>query len=298
MLLRAPAACWTVDPEDPRAPPADVWEAMSPAERRRVVDSLPSELPVSEALPPEGDAHFNAKVGARDVLGGYFARTGRRVYVASELPVYYPGEKMFAPDVIAVLDVEVRERQKWTVLDEGKGLDFAFEVVVSGNRRKDLEENVQRYAQLGIAEYFVFDRAYLRLRGYRLPAPGARAYQPVLAQAGMYSSHVLGLDLRVEGTRLRFYHASAPIPDANELIQSLQRMVDDVEQRMTAAEERAAEEAQLRAEEAQLRAEAEQKLAETERRLADVERRLAEASAEVERLRAGRTRTGKRPRAK
>jgi hypothetical protein len=276
MSVRAPAALWIVDPEDPRAPPADIWEKMSPAERRRVVDSLPSELSSEAMPPPEGDAHFNAKVGARHVLGGFFARTGRRVYVASELPVYYPGEKMFAPDVIAVLDVEVRERQKWTVLDEGKGVDFALEVIVSGNRRKDLEVNVERYARLGIPEYFVFDRGRLAVRGYRLPPSGPRVYKPILAQGGMYSSHVLGLDLRVEGTRLRFYHGNAVLLDAEEVIGSLQRMVDDVEERMLAAEKRAEEEARLREEEARLREEAEQK--------------LAEARAEIERLKATRER--------
>lgn len=318
MVMRAPAPLWVVDPNDPRAPPDDIWDAMSPEERRRVVESLPSEFPVSEALPPEGDAHFNAKVGARDVLGSYFARTGRRVYLASELPVYYPGEPLFAPDVMAVLDVELRERQNWTVRDEGKGLDFALEVIVSGNRRKDLEGNVERYARLGIPEYFVFDRGRLQLRGYRLPASGARTYQPILAQGGMYSSHVLGLDLRIEGTRLRFYHASAPLPDASELVRSLERMVDDVEQRMLAAEERAAEEARLRAdaerrlaEEAQLRTEAERQRTEAERRLAEearlrteetrlrteAERQLAEARAKIEQLEAERQTSGHRPRA-
>jgi Uma2 family endonuclease len=274
MTMRAPTPLWTVDPDDPRAPPDDVWDAMTPEERKRVVDSLPSEFPVSEAQPPEGDFHWTAKVSAREVLDGYFARTGRRVYVGSELPVYYPGERMFAPDVLAVLDVDVHQRQTWVVRDEGKGLDLAMEIIVSGKRKKDLEHNVQRYARLGIREYFVFDRGRLRLTGYRLPDPGARAYQPILPQMGFYASHVLGLDLRIEGTRLRFHHASAPLPEANELITTLGRMVDDVEQRLQAAEERAAEEARLREEADLARAEA--------------ERRLAEALAEIERLKAER----------
>jgi hypothetical protein len=143
---RIPASVWTVDPEDPRAPPEEVWDALSPAERKHIIDSLPSEFPYSDAQPPEGDAHFKAKTSTRDVLDGFFARVGRRVYVACELPVYYPGERHFAPDVLAVVDVATHEREKWIVKDEGKGLDLAIEVLVSGRRRKDLEENVERYA--------------------------------------------------------------------------------------------------------------------------------------------------------
>lgn len=263
---------WAIDADDPRAPPEDVWNALSPAERRRIVDSLPSEFPISEANPPEGDPHFNAKVGVRRVLGDHFARMGRLVYLACELPVYYPGERMFAPDVMAVLDVETHERQKWVVTDEGKGLDLALEVLVSGRRKKDLVDNVEGYARLGISEYFVLDRGRLRLEGYRLPSPGARIYQPIIPQGGRYASRVLGLDLRIEGTKLRFYQGLSPVLEANEIIASLERMMDDVEARTRAAEERREEEARLREEEARLREEA--------------ERERDEARAEIERLKA------------
>jgi hypothetical protein len=303
--MAAPA--WVIDPEDPRAPPMDVWAALSPAERRRIVSSLPSEFPVSEANPPEGDPHFNAKAGVKGVLGDHFARMGRRVYLACELPVYYPGERMFAPDVLAVLDVETHERHKWMVADEGKGLDLALEVLVSGDRRKDLEQNVERYASLGIPEYFVLDRGRLRLFGYRLPSPEARIYQPVVPQGGRFASRVLGLDLRLEGTKLRFYQGFSAVPEAGEIIESLERMMDDVEARARAAEERAEEEAKLREEEARLRVEEmrqrlkEVKLREEEARLraeearlraeearlrAEAERERDEARAEIARLKA------------
>ena len=47
MVMRAPASArlWVVDPDDPRAPPDEIWEAMSPEERQRVVDSLPGKTP-------------------------------------------------------------------------------------------------------------------------------------------------------------------------------------------------------------------------------------------------------------
>jgi Uma2 family endonuclease len=274
-VQRAPHG-WVIDPDDPRAPPQEIWDRMTPAERQRVLDELPSELDISEASPPEGDFHFEAKTTTKDVLGGYFQRTGRRVYVAAELPVYYPGQPVFAPDVFAVLDVEPRKRASWSVSAEGKGLDFALEIIWSGRKKKDLEDNVATYAALGISEYVVFDRKHLRLRGYRLPPPpGGGRYQPLVPQAGRLASGVLGLDLALDGEKLRFYHGLAPLPDSAELIERLGSMVNDIQARM--------DEAERRAEEAERRAE------ENERRAEEAEAKLAEALAEIERLKRERT---------
>ena len=45
----------------------------------------------------------------------------RRVCLACELPTNYPGERMFAPDIFAVVDVERRERERWVVGEEARG---------------------------------------------------------------------------------------------------------------------------------------------------------------------------------
>lgn len=42
---------------------------------------------------------------------------------------------------------------------------------------------------------------------------------------------MLGLDLAVEGGRVRFFSGSAPLPDAEELIVRLGTMLDDLVQR-------------------------------------------------------------------
>lgn len=282
-----PAEPYRIDPDDPRAPPQEVWERLSAEERARIVDRLPSEFPVSEAMPPEGDPHFDAKVRAREVLDGFFARIGRKVYLGSELPVYYPGESMFSPDLIAVMDVETHSRMRWVVSAEGKGVELALEIHVAGERRKDLERNVERFARLGIREYFLFDRGRLRLMGWRLDEE-RRVYRPIVPQHAFYTSEVLGLQLQLEGERLRFYVGGAVLPEAEELISTLERMVQ-------AAEEHRSEEARLREEEARLREEevhrreqAEQRLAEEERRREQAERKLSEALAELERLRGSR----------
>lgn len=254
-------APWVVDGADPRAPPADVWERMSPQERAAVVESLPSEFEPSETAPPEGDRHWNPQVSARKTLERYFSRAGRRVYVGADLPIYYPGESMFATDVFAVLDVEPHERDRWVVSDEGKGLDFALEIHVAGHRKKDHVRNVEWFARLGIPEYFVFDRNRLRLTAFRLRGG---TYEPLVPQRGRYPSRVLGLDLAIVESRLRFFQGDAALPDADDLIDQLERLVEQ---------------------EARRREESERQREESERQREETSARLEAALAEIERLR-------------
>jgi len=239
---------WALDPLDPRAPSIEIWDKMSADERAHVCASLPSEVP--RTAPPEGDRHRLPKTRAIEALDEFFRRTGRSVYLSSELPVYYPSEGMFAPDVIAVLDVEPHERDRWVVAHEGKGIDLAIEVTLGGDAKKDLEHNVERYARLGIPEYFVLDARSMRLSGYRLDGP---RYQPIMPQAGRWASRVLGLDFALEGGRIRFFHGSAPLLEAAELVGRLETMMDDLVRRKEEAE-RGKEEAERAKEEAERRA--------------------------------------------
>ncbi len=274
-MMQLVDAAYRFDPADPRSPSQEQWDLMSADVRARVVAMLPAEVPW-ELQPPEGDPHWEAKATTRTTLDDFFGRTGRRIYISSELAVFYPNEARFSPDILAVRDVELRQRTKWTVVAEGKGLDLVIEVHFAGDKTKDYELNVERYARLGIAEYFIFDRGQLSLRGYRLPAASEgratkpRAYQPILPQGGLYASQVLGLELRVEGERLRFYAGTAPLLEANERIEKLGLTLDDVVARKEEAERRAT-------------AEAERATAEAER-ADDAEQRLAEALARIEQL--------------
>lgn len=261
------SAPYRVDPEDPRAPSEAEWAQLSEAERLRIASELPSELPRSE--PPEGDPHRIPKEQAIDALGEHFRRLGRRLYLSSELPVYYPKERVFAPDVIAVLDVEPHQRERWLVAAEGKGIDLAIEVVVSGDRRKDFEHNVERYARLGISEYFVFAPKEGRLLGFRLPeATGSAVYQPIVPQAGRWASQVLALDLAIEQGKIRFFSGSAAVEQSAEIIARLGHMVDQATERHEAlvreleSERQRADSATQRAESAVQRAESEAQRAE------------------------------------
>ncbi|GMV43181.1 MAG: hypothetical protein AMXMBFR64_48970 [Myxococcales bacterium] len=265
---------WVVDDDDPRAPTQEVWDRLTPEQRTAVLAMLPSEFPVSEAAPPEGDAHFEVKSTVRDVLRRYFRRGGSRIYVGCELPVYYPGERMFAPDIMVVTDVDPHPREHWTVSHEGKGLDLAMEILVHGRRAKDLRRNAVRYAALGIREYFVFDWGRRTLHARRLEAG---AYVTVAARGGSYHSDVLDMELAVVGERVRFYRLGAEVPEADELIGRLEAVADEL---LARAEEQARriEEESRRAEEESRRAEEESRRAEEESKRA--ESALAEAAQE------------------
>lgn len=203
---------------------------MTEAERHHVVDSLPSEFTLPDALPPEGDDHYRTTSQSRDTLHEWFTRRKRRVYVSGNIAVYYPGQRAFSPDVIAVRDVDPHPRSSWIVSAEGgKGLDFALEVIVSGERRKDLRDNVLRYAAPGIQEYFVFDFTRATLHAYFL-GDGTN-YQRALPQGGSFTSHVLGLQLSVEERRLRFSIDGAPILAPVEMVTKLSSLVDDATSR-------------------------------------------------------------------
>jgi Uma2 family endonuclease len=262
---------YVLDLESPQAPTRAQWDAMTPEERKRVVDALPTSLPI-HLNPPEGDIHRRAKERAFGALDDFFRRAGRRIYLSSELIVFYPGERSFVPDLIAVLDVEAHDRTRWVVDVEGKGLDFVLEVLVDADPRKDLELNVERYAALGIPEYFVFDRGRMRLHSYRLAAEG-RVYERIVPQLGRYPSRVLGLDLALVGERLRFFAGSAQLEDTDEMIARLGSMLDNV---MKQQDERERLEREL----AEERAGREQERAKRE----ELERAMALLIAENERL--------------
>lgn len=243
---------------------------MGPEERARVVESLPGEVTWDEMAMPEGDKHFQAKVSTLDVLKGYFGRQRRKVYLGAELPVYYPAERRFAPDVLAVLDVETHERDKWVVSHEGKGLHWVMEVHVGGDRKKDAVYNVERYARLGIPEYFIYDRSRQKLEAYRLMTPEARKYTRLEPKQGRYLSEVLGLEFEVLGEELRLWAGNALLLESAELLARTEEKLADAQRRAD--------------EESRRREEAERQREEAERRREEVERRLTELQAEMERL--------------
>ena len=171
------------------APDSETWRGMSAHQRLRFIAWVHAALEEQHDLMTEGRPHFRAKTKALDMLGRHFRRMGRKVYLASGLPVLYPGEPVVLPDLMAVLDVEDPgdddERTAWVVQDEGKGPDLVLEVHFLGDETKDFIRNVEDYSRLGIREYFIYDRRRQSLVGYRL-GPSANRYERVHVRFGSH----------------------------------------------------------------------------------------------------------------
>jgi Uma2 family endonuclease len=225
---------------DPRliVPSAERWLAMTPAERDREEARILGVLDEYREAMSEGTRHSRSKINAYKDLGDHFARAGRRVFLATELAVLYPGQPTIVPDLLAVMDATDpdRERESWRVVEEGRGIDLVLEFRNLGKKHKDLVDNVKDYARLGIAEYFSLDCRSKMLRGWRLASPGARTYAQMVPQGGVFPSQVLDLELGVADGRLRFFKNLAEIPTSEELVGRLQRMTDAYQDRVEAAE--------------------------------------------------------------
>ena len=274
-------------PARPRAPRQEVWDAMTAAERAAVVKALSGSIPAVEVA-SEGDVHFESKADTRSTLRKYFERAGRKVYVGAEIGVYYPDEERFVPDLLAVADVETHRRSSWVVSAEGRGVGWVMEILVAGDRRKDVVGNVRRYAALGVEEYFVFDHAHKVIRGWRQASPGVRTFVPVVAQGGWMSSRVLGLEIAALDGRVRMRQGTAELRTADEIIQWLEdradEMVEEADQRLAAAEEAVQMETARRidAEARATTAEVQVKAAEARAETAEVQVKAAEARAKVD----------------
>jgi Uma2 family endonuclease len=245
MVPPVPALTGPTSP-DPRSfpvgPSVEEWRAMTPEARERFLDEVNAALSDESLTMSEGRPHKRAKSRAVDMLGLHFKALGRVVYVAEDMSVVYPREPAFEPDVLAALDVPQPDddpRMSWVVADEGKGLDFVLEVLHRGDRQKDVVYNVERYARLGIPEYFLYDRQNQRILAHRLPAPGATRYERIVPQGGRYTSAVLGLDLAIQGGTLRFFHGMAELFGSDDLIRRLTGMVESLEAKAEQAEAQA-----------------------------------------------------------
>ena len=277
-----------IDPETgtPIFPSSEVWAGLDAGARAAVLEVVRQALAAtSDAAPGESTRHSTPARETINSLEHHFRRLRRGLFIAQGLAVCYPNEATFSPDVMAVLDVALGERDAWLVESEGRGLDFALEILVHGDRKKDLVTNVERYARLGIPEYFVFDVARAQLLGYRLPAQGTLRYHPIVPQYGRIPCETLGLELAVVAGRLRFFRGGAEVQGPVEEVEFLARMVEEREralrdeiERANAAEIRAEAEATRAAAEA-TRAEAEATRAEAETSRAEAEATRAEAEA-------------------
>lgn len=232
----------------------------------------------------DGQHHQRARNGFEGALKTHSATTGRPMFVGGLLAVYFPGERRVQPDVFVVPGAEEAPRDSWVVTKEGRAPEFALEILVLGHREKDLLDNVTRYAQLGIREYFLADLRQRRLRAWRLTDPAIRIYTPIVPQLGRFHSAVLGLDVKLEGDRVRLYYGNAPLLEPDEIAERLRDDLNDEQMRHQETQERAAEAelARQEAEAAKQAAEAAKHAAEAAKQAAEAAREEAEARARTE----------------
>jgi hypothetical protein len=161
------------------------------------------------------------------------------VYVAGDLFLYYEEgnpSAVVAPDVFVVMGASNHLRSSYMLWREPKAPDFVLEITSQSTRTQDQGTKRERYAALGVQEYFQYDptRDYLEppLQGFYLVG---NTYQPLPATTSsegtlVLRSDVLGLGLRLEEGTLRLYD-----PTTGQRLLSYQ----EAEQARQAAEERA-----------------------------------------------------------
>ena len=206
-------------------PTREQWDQMSKTEQIIKESEIIAALERESNMMGETTLHFDARASATEVLRRYFKHQGKSVFVASDLHTLYPGERAFYPDILVVFDVPDHHRRSWNVLKEGKGLDFALEILSRATKRRDLVEKLNLYAQVGIPEYFIFDPDTLKLRGYHLVK---NIYQEIAPKEGNCFSTILSLQVRADGDKIRFSVLEGlEIPFADELTARLAQRADN-----------------------------------------------------------------------
>lgn len=154
----------------------------------------------------ETDVHRAWMIRIYDLMAQRYL--GQRVYVASDLLLYYEEglpSKYIVPDDFIVLDCEPGDRRTFQTWKEGRIPNVVFEVTSKWTRRDDEVFKIKLYSDLGVRELFLYDPTadYLKppLKGYRLVDEGA--YAPLAPDAdGHVESAELGIRLRLQGRKL------------------------------------------------------------------------------------------------
>ena len=165
------------------------------------------EYPETDGNPmAETDLHRDLMIELIEQLKTHF-QDDPLVYVSGNMLLYYEKgnvKKRLAPDVFVVRGVTKHQRRVYKLWEEGRAPDVVFEISSRGTWGEDLQTKWQRYAQMGIREYFIFDPEYdylePALNAYRLVNG---EYKQLKALGGVVTSKSLGLELVDTGKTLR-----------------------------------------------------------------------------------------------
>jgi Uma2 family endonuclease len=224
--------------------------------------------PESDGKPMgETDVHIDWMIRIRDILK--YRYRGQRVYVASNLLVYYEEgrpNKYVVPDDFVVLDCDPGQRRTFRIWEEKRTPDVVFEVTSASTKREDERVKPKVYARMGVQELFLYDPTaeYLKpaLQGFRLLDDEYSVIEPDVS--GVLRCNALDIGLRLQSRDLLLIDLESGklLPSEAEAAESARHM------------EKAARET---AEAARQQEQAAREAAET---------RAAELEAEIQRLRA------------
>lgn len=173
--------------------------------KRDVIATI--EYPETDGEPmAETDLHRRLMMDLIETLEWFF-QSKPDVYVSGNLLLYYvegnPGKRV-APDVFVVRGVSKEPRRIYKLWEEGQVPAVVIELSSRKTWREDLYTKLHLYAQLGVAEYFIFDPEYDYLPeplvGWRLKSG---EYAPLEVPEGRVRSNALGLELVDTGQTLR-----------------------------------------------------------------------------------------------
>lgn len=137
------------------------------------------EYPESDGRPMgETDWHIESTLRLRELLK--YRYRGQNVYVASDLLLYYKEgvpQDYVVPDGFVVLDCSQHRRRIFQTWKEQRVPNVVFEFTSKSTCRSDQVFKPRIYAEIGVAEYFLYDPQdeYLNpcLQGYRLAEEGS-----------------------------------------------------------------------------------------------------------------------------
>jgi len=180
-----------------------------PAQRLETAREI--TYPISDGKPMgESDRHIDQMIYCKEALRFYFADR-LDVYIASNNFLYWEEgnpKAVVSPDVYVVFGVSREQRDCYMAWKEGGKLpSVVIEITSRTTRGEDTNKKMRLYEQaLHVPEYFRFDPRgdYLRprLQGSELVNG---EYVPMPMMVDRIHSKMLGLDLVVDGDRMRFY---------------------------------------------------------------------------------------------
>jgi Uma2 family endonuclease len=165
------------------------------------------DYPESDGKPMgETDWHIDWTLRLRDMLK--YRYRDQRVYVGSDLLLYYHEgvpRDFVVPDGFVVLDCDPQRRRVFKTWEEKRVPNVVFEFTSASTRRSDEFFKPRTYAEIGVAEYFIFDphAEYLTpaLQGFRLTEESN--YARIEADtSGRLDCRELGLTLELDGSEL------------------------------------------------------------------------------------------------